>query len=98
MNPTKTFHVPYRNSKLTMILKDAFELRSSKLSKTTIIANVSPSISDKTQTKNTLAYITPIKIGASEKVKVNLEKDIPENPTTWTNGFLRNWVLDYSSG
>ena len=47
MNPTKTFHVPYRNSKLTMILKDSFELRSSKLSKTTIIANVSPSISDK---------------------------------------------------
>ena len=48
MNPTKVFHIPYRSSKLTMILKDSFELRSSKLSKTVIIANVSPSVSDKT--------------------------------------------------
>ena len=50
-------------------------MRSSKLSKTVIIANVSPSVSDKTQTKKTLGFVGPIKIGASEKVEALLEED-----------------------
>ena len=45
-----------------------------------------------------MAYIAPIKIGASEKVTVSLASDIPENPTTWTNSYLKNWVLEYSNG
>lgn len=81
-----------------MILKDSFELRSSKLSKTVIIANVSPSVSDKTQTKNTLGFVGPIKIGASEKVTDILEEDVPTNPTTWSNAYLRKWLDEYSSG
>jgi kinesin family protein 2/24 len=69
MNPTKKYHIPYRNSKLTHIMKESLELRSNRLCKTVIIANVSPSVGDLIPTKNTLRYIAPIKIGAKEKVK-----------------------------
>ena len=82
MNPTKTYHIPYRNSKLTHILKDSFELSSRKHCKTVVFACVSPSIFDMQMTKNTLRYITPIKVGAKERVKRKLD---PENPADWTN-------------
>ena len=60
-------HIPYRNSSLTHILKDSFEMSSMKNSKTVIIANVSPSVVDIVMTKNTLRFISPIKIGAALK-------------------------------
>ena len=66
MNPNKTYHISYRNSKLTHILKDSFELSSRKHCKTIVFACVSPSIVDMAMTKNTLRYIAPIKIGAKE--------------------------------
>jgi hypothetical protein len=50
-------------------MKESLELRSNRLCKTVIIANVSPSVGDLIPTKNTLRYIAPIKIGAKEKVK-----------------------------
>lgn len=62
LNPNKVHHIPYRNSKLTLLLKDAFELKSNKHCKTTIIANVAPGVADLTMTKNTLRFIVPIKI------------------------------------
>ena len=98
MNPTKAYHIPYRNSKLTHIVKDSLELKSNRLCKTVIIANVSPSVVDLVQTKNTLRYIAPIKIGAKEKVKVNLKINDKMNPATWDNAFLSEWVTTYSEG
>ena len=82
LNPSKTYHISYRNSKLTHILKDSFELLSRKHCKTVVFACVSPSIFDMAMTKNTLRYITPIKIGAKEKVKRKVDS---ENPADWTN-------------
>ena len=51
-------HVPYRGSKLTMVLKDCF---TSKLAKTTMIATVSPGSSSADHTINTLRYADRIK-------------------------------------
>ena len=51
------------------MLKDSFEMASSKLSKTVVIANVAPGVSDVAMTKNTLRFITPIKVGSSQKAK-----------------------------
>lgn len=65
VNPQKDYHIPYRNSKLTLMLKDSFELASNKLSKTVVIANVAPGVADLSMTKNTLRFIAPIKVGAS---------------------------------
>jgi hypothetical protein len=65
IHPDKDYHIAYRNSKLTLLLKDSFEMASNKLSKTVVIANVAPGVADLSMTKNTLRFITPIKIGAS---------------------------------
>lgn len=60
-------HVPYRASKLTLILKDCF---TSSLARTTMIATVSPGASSADHTINTLRYADRIK----EK-KVRFQKD-----------------------
>jgi len=51
-------HVPYRASKLTLILKDCF---TSSLARTTMIATVSPGASSADHTINTLRYADRIK-------------------------------------
>ena len=54
----KLAHVPYRASKLTLILKDCF---TSSLARTTMIATVSPGASSADHTLNTLRYADRIK-------------------------------------
>ena len=51
-------HVPYRASKLTLILKDCF---TSSLARTTMIGTVSPGASSADHTINTLRYADRIK-------------------------------------
>lgn len=92
MNQDTKVHIPYRNSKLTMILKDSFELASSTHCKTVIIANVGPSVSDQAMTKNTLRFITPIKVGAKQKADTRLLEVNPSNPASWTNQMLQDWI------
>ena len=54
----KSQHVPYRQSKLTQILKDSFVSRHSR---TAMIATVSPGSSSSDHTLNTLRYADRIK-------------------------------------
>lgn len=89
INVDKFYHVPYRMSKLTLLLKDAFEVESHRLCKTVVIANVSPTVIDAAMTANTLRYVAPLKIGQANRKKL---KKNPENPANWTNETLRNWV------
>ena len=56
LDPSTHVHIPYRQSKLSLLLKDAFELESYKLSRTVVIANVAPSVLDTAMTLNTLRY------------------------------------------
>jgi len=65
---TNSAHVPYRASKLTLVLKDSFTRQSSR---TVMIANVSPAASSADHTINTLRYADRIKertVGAQAKV------------------------------
>ena len=55
---TGSSHVPYRASKLTLVLKDSFV---NKKSKTVMIVNVSPAASSADHTLNTLRYADRIK-------------------------------------
>lgn len=89
-----SLHIPYRNSKLTLLLKDAFELKSNKHCKTVIFANVAPSLCDMAMTKNTLRFITPIKIGNKRKPNQEELEPNPKDPQTWTNEMLREWVTE----
>ena len=94
MDMDKYYHIPYRQSKLTLLLKDAFEVESRRICKTVFIACVSPSCADSAMTMNTLRYVAPIKVG-EPKVKVAPN---PDNPANWDNATLRNWVQVESCG
>jgi kinesin family protein 2/24 len=98
INPDNIPHIPYRNSKLTLMLKDSFELESTKRSKTLIIANVSSSIADLGMTKNTLRFIVPIKVGSTLKKSQSHLEPNSENPITWTNEMLREYIRTQSRG
>jgi len=66
-----TKHVPYRASKLTLLLKDCF---TSKQARTTMIATVSPGASSADHTLNTLRYADRIK-----EQKVIIDSPAPTN-------------------
>jgi kinesin family protein 2/24 len=76
-------HVPYRASKLTLLLKDCF---TSSQAKTTMIATVSPGASSADHTINTLRYADRIKeqkAGSSTKLsgtKKSVTKESKPSP------------------
>ncbi len=71
-------HVPYRGSKLTLVLKDSF---TKDTAKTVMIATVSPAASSADHTLNTLRYADRIKerkVGGAARLAAN-GKDRAEN-------------------
>ncbi|KAJ3020667.1 UNVERIFIED_CONTAM: hypothetical protein HDU68_010072 [Siphonaria sp. JEL0065] len=85
---TNHVHVPYRNSKLTVLLKPAFELSSRRACKTVVIATLNPNVLDTAHSLNTLRYVSPLKV----KVPPLSEFTSPNDPSTWTNAILQEWV------
>lgn len=73
---TRSKHVPYRASKLTLILKDCF---TSKQARTTMIATVSPGATSADHTLNTLRYADRI------KEKKSGDKALALKPSTAAN-------------
>lgn len=70
-------HVPYRASKLTLVLKDSFTRESSR---TVMIANVSPAASSADHTLNTLRYADRIKertVGGQAAARANSKSPLP---------------------
>jgi hypothetical protein len=53
---TQHLHIPYRQSPLTLLLRDCFELAVKRPTKTVVIACVSPLLRDVRHTSNTLRY------------------------------------------
>jgi len=95
VDPTTFVHIPYRQSKLSLLLKDAFELESFIQSKTVVIANIAPSAADMAMTLNTLRYVAPIKQGMKNRSKVEPDR---RNPVNWDNEELSHWVTNKSKG
>ncbi len=69
-------------------------MESHRHCKTVVIACVSPSVADASMTLGTLRYAVPIRIGNSNQPM--LEPN-PDNPATWSNEQLRNWVTKKSN-
>jgi kinesin family protein 2/24 len=87
------FHIPYRTSKLTMLLKDMLDLNSTRHCKVVSLATISPTVADLSHSINTLRYIAPLRIAfhcVRDLVAAN--KLDPKNPRTWSNEDLREWV------
>lgn len=59
---TSNQHIPWRSSKLTMVLRGAFEQSPARSSKLIVLACISPSVIDSEDTMGTLKYITPFQV------------------------------------
>mmetsp|Transcript_36851 Transcript_36851/g.66260 ORF Transcript_36851/g.66260 Transcript_36851/m.66260 type:complete len:622 (+) Transcript_36851:121-1986(+) len=91
-------HVPYRRNKLTLLMKDVFDIGCSRLCSTVVIANCSPLVSDISHTKNTVKYAAPLRVAvASSNRQKNLELDVFD-PALWTNDAMVAWVDSVASG
>jgi hypothetical protein len=55
--------VPYRRSKLTLLLKDVFDIGCTRLCATVVIAAVSPLAKDVAHSANTIGCVAPINNG-----------------------------------
>ena len=92
-------HVPYRRNKLTLLMKDVFDIGCSRLCSTVVLANCSPLVGDISHTKNTIKYAAPLRVAAvssSTKPK-NMELDI-HDPAWWTNDQVVHWVESIVGG
>lgn len=92
LNLDKHVHVPYRTSRLTILLKDAFELATSRVCKTIVIAHCSPSINDAAHSLNTLRYAQPFKIA----VPKDRPPPDPKNPANWSHEQMQDWIRENS--
>ena len=79
--------VPYRRSKLTVFLKDIFDIGCTRLCSTVVIAACSPLASDAAHTGSTLKYAAPLRVAMMEEKKngrtQKLQKDVMD-PALWT--------------
>ncbi|KAI9333416.1 P-loop containing nucleoside triphosphate hydrolase protein, partial [Obelidium mucronatum] len=91
---TKHVHIPYRNSKLTVLLKSAFELASNRACKTVVIATLNPSVLDTSHSLNTLRYVSPLKVQVPPPTE---SSSSPNDPASWTNAKLQGWVKENST-
>eukprot|EP01135_Chromosphaera_perkinsii_P000705 Nk52_evm17s150 gene=Nk52_evmTU17s150 len=103
-------HIPFRSSKLTLLLKDAFDLESCRACKTAVIANVSPSVCDFRMSLNTLRYAAPLRIARVKMRRVAGQGDghfvedeistatYEKNPALWRNVRLKQWITETTQG
>jgi len=84
----KHVHIPYRSSKLTLLLKDAFELAVKRPAKLGVVACFSPLATDATHSINTLKYTAELKAGPPIKIiKICID------PATWTKLETTKWLM-----
>ncbi|KAJ3127863.1 hypothetical protein HK098_005639 [Nowakowskiella sp. JEL0407] len=83
-------HIPYRNSKLTLLLKDAFEMTCMKPCMTLMIATISPVDSDLSATTNTLRYASSL-YAAPPRI---IPPPDANNPATWTHEQVLSWLRE----
>lgn len=85
--------VPYRRSKLTLLMKDVFDIGCKRLCSTVVLAHVSPLARDVKHSSNTLQYAAPLRVSV-QKTKNHGKKYQRDtrDPALWTRDELAAWV------
>ncbi|GIQ85339.1 kinesin-like protein [Kipferlia bialata] len=88
-------HVPYRAHKLTLLLKDSFELASTRQSHTVVLAMVAPNDVDVKHSLNTLRYAAPFKVAVKN---ARPPPPDPRNPSNWDHDKAAGFITLCSRG
>lgn len=84
-------HVPYRRSKLTLLMKDVFDIGCARLCATVVLAHVSPLARDAKHSVNTISYAAPLRVAVRAKPPSTYERDAAD-PALWTFDQCAEWV------
>lgn len=87
-------HIPYRASKLTLALRECFELAVRRPVKVAFIACVNPLESDSSHSLNTLRYASGIYVSPNQVVMKPNDND----PFFWDRKKALDWILKTSQG
>ncbi|RDW85695.1 hypothetical protein BP5796_04020 [Coleophoma crateriformis] len=82
-------HIPFRSSVLTKVLKNVFDVKSERTSKTAVLACVKPNLRDISATKNTLRYAELLRVDVPTPKLAIFDGN---SPRTWNNEKLREWI------
>jgi kinesin family protein 2/24 len=84
-------HVPYRRSKLTLLMKDVFDIGCARLCATVVLAHVSPLARDAKHSVNTISYAAPLRVAVRAKPTSTYERDVAD-PALWTFDQCTEWM------
>ncbi|GMH96320.1 hypothetical protein TrVE_jg3726 [Triparma verrucosa] len=76
-------HVPYRRSKLTLLMKDVFDIGCTRLCSTVVITACSPLAMDISHTASTLKYSAPLRVAMQGLAGKKLQRD-ELDPALWS--------------
>lgn len=82
--------VPYRRTKLTLLMKDVFDIGCSRLCSTVVLSCISPLAKDAPHTLNTLGYAAPLRV-AVQLPKGPMERD-ERDPALWAHEKAVAWL------
>ena len=83
--------VPFRRSKLTLLMKDVFDVGCARLCSTVVLACVSPLSGDAKHTVNTLQYAAPLRVAMRAASATPLEVDV-RDPAGWDHALAKAWL------
>lgn len=92
----KHVHLPFRDSPLTLLLKNAFALDQPKAAHTVIIATIAPSCMDVAASKNTLGYVSQLRIPIPKEFLSQAKANSPKSPATWDHAYTQKWIARHS--
>nr|KAJ3406865.1 hypothetical protein HK105_003466 [Polyrhizophydium stewartii] len=110
-SPADAKHMPFRNSKLTLLLKDSLELNPDVPTKTVMIACVAPTIADVSHSLNTFRYASTLKTTADDSgahgshlkpesaaALAGAAQKPKQTPMAWSKDKLERWLNDKIGG
>jgi len=91
----KKVHVPYRRSKLTLLMKDIFDIGCPRVCSTVMLSMCSPLAVDISHTANTLKYASPLRVVIQSSIENSVQIKVDKrDPLLWTNAQVMMWLKD----
>ena len=88
-NPDQTYNIPYRQAKLTRVIREVLDIESGRQSRVVLVGNISPTVEDFETSTDTLKLIATIKAATKEEENV---KHPEENPVNWDCYEVNMWL------